>query len=719
MLIGFLIWTYTLLLPTLLPADHNLIREGLFGLVWLRPEQLFYLELSPLGNGVFCSLSLNTLGLITGSLSRSSNALEMIQSTVFVQQGNRPLAGYNLANSNITVGDLIETVAQYLGDERTTRSFEAYKSRKGIELSPSDHCDVNLLQFSEQLLASAVGASSSRLVHRLLIKRFGQSSRSEMKLLDDASQALQFNRGVLQTALDQIEQGICVFDADYRLSSWNRQFREMLNLPTSIGTAGTSFSAIIREIVERNELDKYGFDEVEITQNLIDLQQTWQFELPVAGQFIDVRSTSMPQGGLVLTWQDNTDRVLSAKALRDANVLLERRVEERTGELTALNKRLEKATKIADRANQDKTRFLAAASHDILQPLNAARLYSSTLIERLEDQRNQEFALSINQSLDSVDDILGAVLAISRLDAAQDEVKLRTTSLDRIFEQLKIEFNPIAAKEKLDLIFVATSAFVRSDASLLKRLLQNLISNAIKYTNEGKVLVGCRRSGNTICIEILDTGIGIARQDQKSIFKEFKRLREGINTAPGLGLGLSIVERISGILGHQVEFESEPGSGTRFRIVVDRSETVSVEPVQPREGKTFANNIVPHMKVLCVDNDSPVLKGLSSLLQQWDCQVMTAESSFEAIELIKNQQSLPEIILMDYHLNEETGIEAILRLRKVFDNELPAVLLTAERSRALKQKAKGLGLTFINKPVKPAALRSVLASVRRVSLAAE
>ena len=722
---GFLIWAFTLLLPTLLPSDHILIREGLFGLAWLRPEQLFYLELSPLGNGVFCSLSFNTFALIVGSLSRQPNTLELLQSTVFVQRGNRPISSYNLTDTNITVGDLVETVAQYLGDERTTRSFEAYKSRKDIKISASDPCDANLLQFSEQLLASAVGASSSRLVHRLLIKRFSHSSKSEMKLLDDASQALQFNRGVLQTALDQIEQGICVFDADYRLSSWNRQFREMLNLPASIGTAGTSFSKIIREIVERNQLDQYGYDEVEITRKLVDLKQTWQFELPAEGQIIDVRSASMPQGGLVLTWQDNTDRVLSAKALRDANVMLERRVEERTVELTALNKRLEKATQIADRANQDKTRFLAAASHDILQPLNAARLYSSTLIERLKDQRDQEFALSVNQSLDSVDDILGAVLAISRLDASHDEVKLCATSLNRIFEQLKLEFYPIAAKEKLKLVFVKTSAVIRTDPSLLKRLLQNLISNAIKYTNQGKVLVGCRRLGENFSIEILDTGIGIAREDRQSVFSEFKRLKEGINTAPGLGLGLSIVDRISGRLGHKVRFDSEPGNGTRFKILVQRaieasgSDSAIDLPLQIASIARSNHNISPGMNVLCVDNDLSVLSGLSSLLQQWNCRVTTAPSSSEALRLLKTQHQLPDIILMDYHLNEETGIDAIMYLRQALGQELPAVLVTAERSRSIKQMADRIGVTFINKPVKPAALRSVLSSVKKLPQPAE
>ncbi|VAX05800.1 Sensor histidine kinase, partial [hydrothermal vent metagenome] len=315
MVTGFSIWGFTLLLPTLLPSDNPLLQNGLFGWSILRPEAMFHLNLSPLGNGVFSSLLLNTIALVIGSLSRPANALEQLQATLFVQQGARSLPDGELANSNVTVGDLMDTVAQYLGDERTARSFEARHARKNSKPQLTDLADAGLLQYSEQLLASAVGASSSRLVHSLLVKRFDNSSFSELKLLDDASQALQFNRGVLQTALDQIEQGICVFDSEFRLSSWNRQFREMLNLPVSVGTAGTSLSRIIREIVERNQLAHSGLSEEVFTRNLVDQKRSWQFELPAEGQIIDVRSASMPQGGLVLTWQDNTDRVLSAKAL--------------------------------------------------------------------------------------------------------------------------------------------------------------------------------------------------------------------------------------------------------------------------------------------------------------------------------------------------------------------------------------------------------------------
>lgn len=719
MSLGFAIWCFTLLLPTLLPADHVLMREGLFGLAWLRPEQLFYLDVSPLGNGTIFSLLFNTLGLVIGSLSRSANTLELIQATVFVQKGNRPIPSTHLANSNVTSGDLLDTVAQYLGHKRTARSFEAYSYGKGKYFSAQEPSDSDLLQFSEQLLASAVGASSSRLVHSLLIKRFDHASKSELKLLDDASHALQFNRGMLQTALDQIEQGICVFDEDYRLSCWNRQFREMLNLPASVGTAGTSFSIIVREIVERNKLEQSGLNESQVTGNLIDLNRSWQFELPVDGRIIDVRSASMPSGGLVLTWQDNTDRVLSAKALSDANVMLERRVMERTAELTTLNKRLEKATNIADQANQDKTRFLAAAGHDILQPLNAARLYSSTLVERLHDKRSREFAMGVHQSLDSVEDILGAVLAISRLDASQDEVNFSAFSLNKIFEQLNIEFKPIADKENLELVFVKTSAVIRSDPSLLKRLLQNLISNALKYTNKGKILVGCRLCGDDLSIEILDTGIGIAAKDQSTVFQEFIRLKEGISSAPGLGLGLSIVERISKRLNHRVEFFSEQSKGTQFKVIVKRTNSLAIELKQPASFSGVSSNIAPGKKVLCVDNDLYVLKGLFSLLEQWKCDVVTAVSSADAIAQMRDRNFVPDIILMDYHLNDGNGVDAIEELRNTLGKEIFAVIVTAERSQSIRRSAKELGLTIISKPVKPAALRSVLASTRKLPEAAE
>lgn len=724
MSMGFVVWAYSLLLPTVLPDSHTLMLEGLFGIAELRPQHLFNLELSPISNGIVCSLFFNVLGLVIGSLSRDANGLEKLQASAFAPQGGRALPGRSLALATISVGDLIETVSQYLGEHRARRAFQAHHFSQNLELDEKQPADPELLQFSEQLLGSAVGASSSRLIHSLLIKRHGQNDTVNKRLLDEASEALQYNRGVLQSALDQIEHGICVLDDDYRLSSWNSQFRKLLNLPVSVGTAGTSFSSIIAEIVERNELAEAGVSESELAHKLANLQGSWQLELPVTDRTIEVSQSNIPQGGSVYTWNDITEKTRSAKALLEANELLEKRVNERTAELTSLNEKLADATQDATRANKAKTRFLAAVGHDILQPLNAARLYCATLMERMDSKVNRDSALSINRSLDSVEEILSAVLVISRLDTGNVQPQARPFELNAMFDQLKLEFAPIADAKNLELRFVETTLCGHTEAAMFKRLLQNLISNAIKYTDSGKVVVGCRRKGEAICVQVLDTGIGINPNEQDDIFAEFKRLHSTNKSIPGLGLGLSIVERISKRLDLKVELSSTPGQGTVFGVTLPSARSSELKPRKHDASLSYQIKGAPvtlgsNFHVLCVDNDKNILKGMAGLLKQWGCRVTVAQSSDEALEKIRNNKEIPQVILMDYHLDEETGLQAIQKICAQLNSDINAIMITADRSAELRQQAQIQGYPIINKPVKPAALRSALSSFAKAKQAAE
>ncbi len=570
MICGLATWTYTLLLPTLLSPEHWLVLQGPLASGMLKPNALFYLELSPLTNGVLWSLAFNSLAFVLGSLSRNSSNSEQAQAAIFVTR-RQPLAfSRRSAAARVNVAELRETVALYLGGRRTERSFDAYWNERGRRPKDSDPVDPQLLQFSEQLLASAIGSSSSRLVHTILLKRYELASPASKKLLDQATEALRYNRDVLQTALDQLDQGITVFDSDFRLAFWNRRFRKLLGLPAQVGQAGVSLNEIVRQIAKVHGLDQQNVNSGDLAERILNADEPWLLALNASERIVEIRTAPMPGGGVVVTWHDITDRILVSEALREANETLERRVEERTSELVKTNQKLERATRAADQANASKTRFLAAAGHDILQPLNAARLYSSTLLERLENSREEGLVQNISKSLESVEEILGALLAISRLDSGRQETKPANFQLQRLFDQMEVEFAPVAREKGLKLTFVRTSAWIRSDAALLRRLLQNLISNAIKYTPAGKVLVGCRPRQGHVLIEVIDTGIGIAEADQRSIFTEFRRLNSGAKQAPGLGLGLSIVERISQVLGHAVSLRSTLGKGTRFCIHVPR-----------------------------------------------------------------------------------------------------------------------------------------------------
>jgi len=437
---GFFVWAYCLLLPTLLSPENSFVVEGLFGFTFLKPEALFGTSLSPIANGVIWSLFFNSIAFVIGSYSREADPQERMQASLFVAY-HAPVARYtNFEKSNVKVSQLAETLARYIGQKRTERSFEAYWKQNNLPPQGNGFVDNDILRYSEQLLASAIGASSSRLVHTLLLKRSDENNKTDLKLLDEASRALQFNRDVLQTAFDQLEQGITVFDGDFRLASWNTQFRTILNLPARVGQAGLPLSEVAREIAHHNALDKF----------------------------------DKHGAGIVVTWNNITERVKAAEALKEANETLEGRVEVRTREL-------EQAKLFADQANASKTRFLAAAGHDILQPLNAARLYSAALMERVNTKKDNELADNVSKSLGSVEEILGSILAISRLDSANPEISLSSFALQDITKQLEIEFAPIAKSHGLDLKFVHSSKWVKSDRALLRRLLQNLISNERTY----------------------------------------------------------------------------------------------------------------------------------------------------------------------------------------------------------------------------------------------
>ncbi|QFT33421.1 PAS domain-containing hybrid sensor histidine kinase/response regulator [Roseibium porphyridii] len=709
---GFIVWAYTLLLPTFAKSglfSDGFLETGPFGIAWLQPQALLGIEIDPFIHGTLWSLFVNICLFVGASFIRKPLPAETIQANVFVPAKLAPSPNLRYWRTSVTAGDLQATVARYLGDVRTERSFQRFASERGKELDPNMLADANLLRFSEQLLASAIGAASSRLVLTLMLKRHDPSTKGAVKLLDDASMAIQYNRDLLQTALDQVRQGIGVFDRDLRLICWNRQFRDMLGLPAEYGQVGTTLDAILRFNAERGE---HGPGPVEAIvadrlEKLVLVQETFQERLASNGTVFEVRISPMPDGGIVTTYTDITERVMAEDALARANETLERRVRERTEELTSVNERLVEATHAAEEANIGKTRFLAAAGHDILQPLNAARLYASVLVDKLKDGEDGSLVRNVETALESVEDIIGAVLDISRLDTGALKPEPTVFRLDEILRGLALDFQPVAEEKGLELRIVPTSLSVRTDRRLLRRLLQNLVSNALKYTQKGRVLVGCRRRGKHILVEIHDTGMGIPKSKQKAIFQEFHRLDDGMRVAKGLGLGLSIVERISHVLKHPVELRSEAYKGSCFSVELPRS--AALPDLTPVQQLPASLGQLDGLCVVAIDNEPDILSGMQHLLSSWNCRVFTAADDTEAAAKLNEAGLTPDVILADYHLDNGTGIEAIVRLRWKFGNQIPAILITADRSRAVRTEAGEKDISFFNKPVKPAALRAHLA----------
>lgn len=709
---GFVVWAYTLLLPSLAP-DTTIVRDGLFGLEMLRPEALFGTVAEPLNHGVLWSLAINTLFLVFGSLSRSSIPLERIQASIFVPRDTSPMPSLRRFRTAITVNELKDTIARYLGVERTERSFQTFEASEGQHLNGSDTASMAVIRFSEQLLASAVGSSSARLILSLLFQRNDSASRDAFRLLDDATEALQHNRDLLQIALDQMEQGITVFDRDFRLTCWNRQYRNLFDLPDEMGQVGVRVSQILRFLAERGDIPADA--EVTTLNRLTSFATPWQIELKTSGRILEIRSNPMPDGGIVATYADITASVQADLALKRVNETLEQRVRNRTAELTRVNEELAQAQMLAEEANLGKTRFLAAAGHDILQPLNAARLYCSSLIEKAGKGEAPDAVINIESSLDSVETILGAVLDISRLDTGAMKPSESVFRLEGLLRQIATDFQPMAAEKRLELTIVPSSLVVNTDRNLLRRLVQNLVSNAIKYTRSGRVLVGVRRRGDLAEIQVFDTGIGIPADKLNTVFREFTRLDEGAREADGLGLGLSIVDRIARVLRLELRIESDSGNGTRFSVLLPVTQEEEPQSAHAARTAVHAALSLDGLSVICIDNDERILDGMRLLLEGWGCQVSTFTGSapFE-----RNRPPRPAIVLADYHLDGENGLDVIRRLRSLYGPSLPGVLVTADRSSEVRGAAEAMDVSIINKPVKPAVLRAAITRVHRMTQAA-
>jgi Na+/proline symporter/signal transduction histidine kinase len=706
--VGILAWVYTLLLPSAAGSglvSPSVLADGPFGIWFLRPTALFGLDLPQLAHGVFWSLALNIMAYIGFSLSRAPEAIERVQADLFVPDA-APAPSFRLWRSAVTVDELTTAVARYIGQERTRSSFESFAAAKRIDLSPGSSADFQLLQHAEHLLASAIGAASSRLVLSLLLRKRTVSTRAALKLLDDANAAIHYNREILQTALEHVSEGIAVFDNDLQLVCWNRTFGEILDLPRDMIGIGTRLDEILRLHAERGV---FGTGDIEALvderiQRYAAGSEPFIERFAARGLVLEVRANQMPGGGIVTTFTDVTPSVEAAEAL-------ERRVRERTTELTRLNAELVRAKADAEEANISKTRFLAAASHDILQPLNAARLYVTSLVERQGHGEDGKLVGNIDASLDAVEEIFGALLDISRLDTGAMKPEHSSFRIDEVMRQLEVEFAPLARERGLELTFVLAGATVRSDRRLLRRLLQNLISNAIKYTPKGRVLVGCRRQNGALRIDVCDSGLGIPPTQMRAIFREFHRLQEGAKVARGLGLGLSIVERISRVLEHPVRVKSEPGRGSVFSVEVPVAAAVSAGT--PRRSPVRADPAqLAGMAVLCIDNDPQILDGMEALLGGWGCQVLKASDLPSAITAIEAVKPILSGLLVDYHLDNGNGIDAIVELRKRFGADLPAILITADRTPPVRDEARARDVPIVNKPVKPAALRALLAQWR-------
>lgn len=519
------------------------------------------------------------------------------------------------------------------------------------------------------------------------------------RILDDKSR-------LIRATLEHIDQGVCIFDNKNRLIGWNNRASELLAIPVTQFQMGAHFETI-SDRLGANVSFQHGMTRGDLSTwtKLSTHRRPLRFQMHRGrATILSVFAQEMPDKGFVISFTDVTAERQSALALQEAKELLEKRVEARTVELAD-------ALSEAERANATKSRFVAAASHDLLQPLSAAKLYVSSLAGGSNPEDVQEVATKAESALNSVEHILEALLDISKLDSGRAVVHLSTVSVGDMFRQMEDAFRPAALAKGLELKVVPSSVFVESDASYLRRILQNLLSNAIRYTESGKVLLGVKRRNNRLAIEVHDTGIGIAAQHRELVFQEFKRLQSDASAAEGMGLGLAIVERACGLLKHPIRLTSDLGKGTVFSIEVP---SVRAKPssnpglVKGRDKKPggLTNTIV-----LLIENDADLRNALTITMESWGVHVLDCASEEQAVALLREIDISPDVLVADYQLDQgKTGTEAVQNINAEFGH-VPAVIISANRSPETAEECKRHNLTLVHKPIDPTKLKHHLGMV--------
>ncbi|WP_121634429.1 PAS-domain containing protein [Tropicibacter alexandrii] len=499
---------------------------------------------------------------------------------------------------------------------------------------------------------------------------------------------------MIRATLDHLNQGVAIFDENGRLVGWNAKMAGLLELPARRLQLGASFNTLLDlmadDVTFTRGLDRDGFRrwaarDAERGPVSFEIQRGERAVLQIFGR-------GMPDRGFVISVTDVTAEREAAAKLAELNEILEQRVMERTLEL-------EDALSAAERANASKSRFVAAASHDLLQPLSAAKLYVSSLADRCTADSDRSVLNKAESALTSAEQIIDALLDISKLDGDGVQFDIRPVALRDILRPLVDEMEVLALRKGLSLHYVDTNLIIESDPSYLRRIAQNLLANAIRYTEAGKVLVGVRRNGGSARIEVWDTGPGIAEEDQNAIFEEFKRLDTKASRNEGLGLGLAIVEQACARLGHPMGLWSEPGQGSCFMVNVPIAGQAGPRSPTGRRSARPVGLAQAGLVALLVENDPQLRRALSIMLESWQVNVLEAEDAASALSLLDDLQLVPDALLLDYQLGPgPTGLALYKSLTEQM-GPLPCAIVSADRSTGLRADCKSLGIEFLPKPM--------------------
>lgn len=667
--VGFALWLFLLIMPAATGTPAPLT---------IHPD--------PLVSGVVLSLGANILAYWVGSAINQPSLVDAAQAAAFVgtpSPGTRPRLV-----TNKRVADVRLLLGQFVGKDRADSAIASLPG----DYRDNHPADIAVTEMAERTISGVIGSSSARML-------VGSWSAGDpiplpevVAMFDETNKRLTFSGDLLQIAIENIDQAIAVVDAEMHLVAWNSRYQEMFDLPDDIVAVGTPIAQLIRFNLSRTDLPIAEI-ETQVERRLDHMRAGRKHRIESEqhdGRIMRIVGSPAPGGGYVTSYTDIT-------ADRRTEQALEEKVAQRTEQLSSANQALAEATR-------SKTRFLAAASHDLIQPLNAARLFASALGEEVAGQDALEkLVKDLDGSIISADRLIRALLNISKLDSRGIEPKIEEVAIDRVFDEVVREFAVQAAAKGLTLKRVHTSAWVETDRALLTSVLRNLVSNAIRYAETGGVVLGVRRNGQEVRLCVYDTGRGIDAEDRDRIFDEFNR---GTSTdREGLGLGLAIVRRTTRLLDVHVETTSIVGKGSCFALHMPIFKWA--RPERKRADRKHGKGL-GDARVLVVDNDPTALSATAALLGKWGLNVSCAGSQAEAREAAPTP---PDIVIMDFRLDgDERGDTVYAGLSSFWQDSPPAILLTAEESDETEKAAQDMRANRLLKPSSPASLRALIAT---------
>ncbi|MBB1293279.1 MULTISPECIES: PAS-domain containing protein [unclassified Pseudoalteromonas] len=703
LLAGLICWILFLMLP-ILDAGNTLDTE---------------LQQTLITRGTLIALFANIGCYISFSLGADERLIDKIQAAAFVNPKEQAVLARRL-NKNVkaTVYDFKVLLQTFLGVQRSQQVLTHFSLTHQLGEN-NTHPDPEFIAYCERALTGVLGASSAQALIHTVASGKRMAFEEVVNFFDETTQALQFNQNLLFTSLENLSHGISVVDKELNLVAWNKRYAEMFNYPEGFLEVGQPIEQIIRYNAERGECGP-GEIERQVEKRVQHLKNGSSHHFirhRRNGLVYEMTGNPLPDGGFVTSFSDITTHIATQNALEEVNMDLENRIEARTQEIRTINKDLEAqiesrvqteqaltlAKREAEQANDSKTRFLALASHDILQPLNAARLYLAAIDEKSLADNNINNFEKLGASLDSTVHLMSALLEIAKLEQGAMTPTPRHFSIDDILAPLRNEYAILTSEKGLKLTVRSGQHIVHSDITYLRRIVQNLVSNAVKYTNTGKVLVACRKRKHHLRIEVWDTGPGISEVEQAKIFNDFYRVEASDNK--GVGLGLSVVKRMVDLLSIRLDVRSTPQRGSCFSIEVPYGESQFVQQ------KHVTNSLFEErsaMNIVAVDDDPENLNAMASLLQKWQANYQLFDQ-VEGVLAYANEHSAPDVILMDYQLgHEHDGITLIKALREIWQTNVPAILITAVRDVELKQATKAADIHYLSKPIKPGKLKALL-----------